>query len=100
LALLLHNLARSCQKQGKYVEAETLLERVLHMRERTLAADHLDIAYTLYDLADLWETTGKAVETQPLFSRALDIFTHVLGPEHRLTCEARQRLHISHADQI
>jgi tetratricopeptide (TPR) repeat protein len=59
-------------------EATPLLEGALHIREKTLGPNHLDVAQSLYDLA--WCHFGE--EGLPLFRRSLEIRERTLGPDH------------------
>jgi serine/threonine protein kinase len=59
-------------------EATPLLEGALHIREKTLGPNHLDVAQSLYDLAwGHWDEGGLA-----LFRRSLEIREKALGPDH------------------
>ena len=79
-ARLLNNLALAYRAQGKYAEAEGLLERALAIREKALGASHPDVGQTLTNLANLYRDQGKYSEAEGLYKRALAIREKALGP--------------------
>jgi tetratricopeptide (TPR) repeat protein len=60
-------------QQGKYAEAEPLLQRALHIREQRLESDDEGVATALAALGDLYYQQGKYAEAEPLLQRALHI---------------------------
>ena len=78
----LNNLAVRYLNQGKYAQAEPLLQRSLAIREKGLGPEHPDVAQSLNNLAELYRTQGKYAEAEPLFKRSLGIWEESLGPEH------------------
>src|SRR5437879_550818 len=78
IAIYLHSLAR-------YVEAESLYQRSLHILEQALGPEHPNVAHPLNGLADLYREQGKYGEAEPLYQRALHIRELALGPQHPLT---------------
>ena len=78
----LNNLALLYHEQGRYAEAEPLLQRALHISEQQLGSEHSDTASSLNNLAGLYESQGKYVEAEPLYQRALVIRERQLGPAH------------------
>src|SRR6516164_126553 len=68
-------------RHGHYAEAEPLYKRVLEIREKALGANHLDVAASLNNLAELYRTEDRYAEAEPLFKRALTIKEKALGGE-------------------
>ncbi len=58
---------------GKIVEAISMAEQLLALREKTLGPDHPDVAQSLNNLAFLYEDQGRYAEAEPLYKRALAI---------------------------
>ena len=80
------------QERGDYAAARPLCERALAIRERALDPEHPDIAFSLYNLAELLATQGDYAAARPLYERALAIYKKVLGPEHPNTVAALSEL--------
>ena len=59
--------------QGRYAEAEPLLQRALAIREKALGPDHPDVAEVLEHLAKLYDQTGRSEEAKKLSERARQI---------------------------
>lgn len=57
-------------QEKKYAEAIPLAQRVLEIRERTLARDHPDIAAALMTLAGLYRAQGRNTDAETLEQRA------------------------------
>ena len=68
--------------QGKYDEAKPLYERAIAIGEKTLGAEHPDLASWLNNLAGLLQAQGKYDEAKPLYERAIAIGEKALGAEH------------------
>ena len=87
--------------QGRYSEAIPLAQRALAIREKTLGPDHLDVAASLDNLANVYQAQGRYAEAEPLHKRSLAIREKTLGPDHldvaialtnlALLCEALAR---------
>ncbi len=82
VAASLNNLAELYKTQGRYAEAEPLLERVLEIDEKSLGPEHPDVAISLNNLASLYDDQGRYAEAEPLYERSLAIAEEALGPEH------------------
>lgn len=67
--------------EGKYAEAIEVAESRLVIAERTFGPDHLNIATSLSNLAELYDSQGMYLEAEPLFKRALAIREKALGPD-------------------
>ncbi len=68
--------------QGRYKEAEPLLQRALKIRQEQLGGEHPDTAASLNNLAGLYESQGRYQEAEPLLQRAVTIVVRQLGEEH------------------
>ena len=82
LATSLNNLVGVHSAEGKYADAEPLLERALAINEKALGAGHPRVAQTLNNLALLYEAQGKYADTESLLERALAISENALGAGH------------------
>jgi tetratricopeptide (TPR) repeat protein/transcriptional regulator with XRE-family HTH domain len=77
---------------GELTAARPLMERALHVRERSLGSDHLDTAASLHGLAGLLGNRGELGAARALVERALDVRERALGAEHPDTAESLNRL--------
>jgi tetratricopeptide (TPR) repeat protein len=59
-----------------------LLKRALAIEEKTLGADHPDVAQSLNNFAMLYEEQGRYAEAEALSERSLAIREKALGPDH------------------
>jgi len=75
-------MGKHYSEQGKYAEAEPLVQRALRVREQTRGTEHSELASLLNDLAILYREQGNYVEAQSLFLRTLHIQEQALGLEH------------------
>lgn len=78
-------LQRAC---GDYAQAEPLFQRALAIREKILGLEHLDVAWTLHFLVELYCTEKKTEQAEPLCLRALTIREKNLGLNHALVAES------------
>ena len=78
----LNKQAALYRRQGRYGEAEPLLQRALAIREQLLGPEHLNTVTSLNNLATLYRSQDKYGEAEPLLQRALTIQERRLGPEH------------------
>jgi tetratricopeptide (TPR) repeat protein len=69
-------------KQGRYLEAEPLLQKVLVLRQQLFGSDHSDFATGLHNLAELYRLEGRYSEAEPLYLRSLEIMKQRLDTEH------------------
>ena len=79
---LLYATASYLQDRARYVEAEPLYKRALHIMKQQLGAEHTQLAYPLNGLANLYREQGKYAEAEPLYERALRIWEQQMGPKH------------------
>jgi tetratricopeptide (TPR) repeat protein len=61
---------------------EPLYLRALAIRERSLGAEHPDVAASLDSLAEIQRDKGRFDEAEQLYKRALAIRENKLGPAH------------------
>ena len=78
----LNNLAFLYKLQGRYGEAEPLLQHVLTARERVLGAEHPDTLASLNNLAVVYQIQGRYGEAELLYQDVLATSERVLGAEH------------------
>ena len=71
-----------CIRDSRYIEARSVYERVLAIRETALGLNHPDVADALINLASLYHHQGLYTEAIPLYRRSLDIRKVEFGPEH------------------
>ena len=98
VALSLNNLAALYNDQGRYADAEPLLQALTGDREKALGPDHPDVAASLNNLAELYRAQGRYADAEPLYKRSLAIREKALGPDHpdvaaitEQSCDALQR---------
>ncbi len=78
----LDHLASVYGDQRRYADAEPLYKRSLAAKEKTLGANHLDVATGLNNLATLYCFQGRYVDAEPLCNRSLTIREKALGADH------------------
>jgi len=78
----LSRLALLYGTQGKYSEAEPLIQRALELNEKAHGPDHLAVGKYLNNLASLYYFQKKYTQAEPLFQRALKIHEKIYGTDH------------------
>lgn len=68
--------------QGRYKEAEELLQQAIEPQQRTFGEEHPDTLKFKTYLAKTWRKQGRQVEAEALQARILELQKKVLGPEH------------------
>jgi tetratricopeptide (TPR) repeat protein len=68
--------------QGKYAQAQPLLEKALEIKRRLLTELHPDTAMTYNNVAMNLDAQGKHAQAQPLLEKALEIRRRVLTDLH------------------
>jgi tetratricopeptide (TPR) repeat protein len=81
-AASLNNLALLYQNQGKYTQAESLLQQALTIREQALGPTHHNTALSVWCLAFGYRQQQEYEKAEPLYRRAYSIYEQVLGSEH------------------
>jgi tetratricopeptide (TPR) repeat protein len=99
LADSLERLGLLYYKQGRYLEAEPLLQKVLILRQRLFGADHSDVATSLNNLAELYRSQGRYSEAEPLYLRSLEIIKQQLNTDHLDTATSLNNLAILYCFQ-
>ncbi|MBE7384425.1 MAG: tetratricopeptide repeat protein [Leptolyngbya sp. SIO1E4] len=70
------------KEQGRYEEAEPLLNQALEMSQQLLGQRHPQVAGSLNNLAALYESQGRYEEAEPLLTQALEMRQQLLGQSH------------------
>ncbi len=73
IALNCYHLGELYRVLGRYVEAETLIQRALDQYDHSPPPDQLDIVNTLNSLGELYHNIRRYEEAEELFQRALVI---------------------------
>jgi tetratricopeptide (TPR) repeat protein len=81
-AHLLHQVGSYLAARGRYMEAETFLQRALEINEQQLGVDHPDTTACVNNLASLYVNQGKYTKAETLYQRALAIQEQQLGVDH------------------
>jgi CHAT domain-containing protein/Tfp pilus assembly protein PilF len=84
--------AEDLSGQGKYKEAQPLIEEALEIREEKLGPGHVDTAEAQNDLAALHYHQAEYEKAEVLYNRALKILEAALGPEHQLVARTQNNL--------
>jgi tetratricopeptide (TPR) repeat protein len=72
-ARLLYEAGRYLFRRGHYTDTERFYKQSLAIREKTLGAEHLDVAWSLQYLAGLYRRQRQYDRAEPLYERALAI---------------------------
>jgi tetratricopeptide (TPR) repeat protein len=99
LASLAYKAAQYLRNCGRYVEAEPLFQRAVHIREQAQGPDHPEVARVLNYLAVLYWHQGKYAEAEPLLQRVLSIREQRLGLDHTDTAGALNNLAVLYGSQ-
>lgn len=78
----LNNLAVLFKSQGRYGEAEPLIQRAVEGRTRALGIDHPQTLSSLNTLAEVYQAQGRYEEAEQQFQFALEASVRTLGKEH------------------
>ncbi|WP_375470077.1 tetratricopeptide repeat protein [uncultured Nostoc sp.] len=70
------------QAQGLYQQAELWYKLSIEVAENRLGLEHLDVATSLNNLAELYGFTGWYSEAEPLYQQALSLRKRLLGEAH------------------
>jgi len=97
-----HNMneqAITLNAQGKYAQAQPLLEKALEINRRLLTDDHPDTAESYHKLAYDLEYQGKYAQARPLYEKALEINRRLLSDDHPDTAESYNNVAVNLYDQ-
>jgi tetratricopeptide (TPR) repeat protein len=75
-------LGQILKAEGRYADAEPPIKQSLAIREKVLGRDHVDVARSLNNLADLYQRQARYADAEPIYKRALDIRERPVGPDH------------------
>ena len=89
----------SLYEAGQYANAVPLLRRLLTFQEKTFGREHLDVAYSLYYLAESLHHQMLLADAEPLYKRALAIREKALGADHPDVAEWLTNLAALYFDQ-
>lgn len=78
-------LASFYRRKGLLSDAEKLYRVALLMQRRDLGNEHIDVAVTMYQLAETYSDQDKYLQAEGLYRRAVEIFekcteSHSGGP--------------------
>lgn len=79
-------------ERALYRQSKDLYERSLSIRARILGGDHLDVAESLSNLAQLYTEIGQFTKALILQDRSLSIREQALGPDHLHVAESLRKL--------
>src|SRR5207249_8109827 len=77
---------------GEYTNAAAMYSEVLRLRKQVYGEEHLDVAASLYKLADARQMQGDFAEAERLFRQSLAIRRKLLGDKHQDVASALRRL--------
>jgi len=87
-AQALSQKAQEYYQKGDSLQALTILERAVAIREKALGPQHPATAGSLNNLALLYQSMGDYAKALPLYERSLAILEKSLGPQHPDTAVA------------
>jgi tetratricopeptide (TPR) repeat protein len=76
-ARLLNQAGRYLFKRGHHTDTERFYKQSLAIREKTLGAEHPDVAWSLHNLAGLYRKQRQYNKAEPLYERARAIWEKV-----------------------
>ena len=85
-------LGVALQGQGKLDEAQSHLQAVLEIRERTVGPDHPLLASLIGNLGLILSDQGKHAEAEAAYARCLALLRKGFGEEHQVIVTARLNL--------
>lgn len=96
---LLHQAGSYLRKRAQYVQARSLLQQALLLREQSLGSEHIEVAEILHDLAILFREQDEDAQAELLFQRTLAIRERNLGAAHPDVAQTLDDLAILYSDQ-
>lgn len=79
-------------RYGRYLEAETLLGKVLVLQSNLLRGDYPESLETRYNLARVWRAKGSLIEAEKEFRSVVEAQCRLLGKEHKDSLATRNQL--------
>ncbi len=80
------------EELGQYQPAETMYRKALDLRRAAFGKEHLDVALSLNDLANVLRDRGQFKEAEASVREALAMERKILGPEHAEIADALETL--------
>jgi tetratricopeptide (TPR) repeat protein len=72
----------TARETGQYAKAESLCQRALVLREKSLGPNHSDVAQSLNNLALVYYAQGQYSKAEPLYQRQVAILLKKHGLDH------------------
>ncbi|MEH2407599.1 tetratricopeptide repeat protein [Nostoc sp.] len=91
--------ARFYEGQGLYDKAAPWYEQCLEVTKKRLGEEHLNVAQSLNNLAELYRLQGRYSEAEPLYLQALELRQCLLGESHPDIAESLNNLAILYYSQ-
>ena len=84
-------MANVYYSQGHYERALEYYQKSLDIKIKVVGHDHVSVATSKYNIADLKEAQGELEEARSLFLECEQIYANVLGVDHEETLDAAMR---------
>ena len=91
-AYVLIEQAKEEKNKGHYFESEKMLLHARKIKEKLLGPEHLEMAESYRNLAEVYERQGRYREAEELREKSLRIKEKILGEEHLETAESYNNL--------
>jgi len=79
-----------------FTNAETNLNKAMHIRESLLSSEHPDTANSLFHTAELLSAEGKFYEAEEIYKKALALLEKGLGFEHPITINCLENIALNY----
>ncbi|HLG14769.1 MAG TPA: serine/threonine-protein kinase [Blastocatellia bacterium] len=93
-ATMMDTMGRVYESLGLYDSAAPLHDEALKLRRQTLGAEHVEVARSLNNLAEVLRRKGDHETAESLYREALAMQRKLLGPEHADVAESLDNLAI------
>jgi tetratricopeptide (TPR) repeat protein len=81
----MHELAKTLNRQGKYVEAEKIHQETLALDQKVSGLEHPHTLTSMNKLATALSNQKKYAEAEKIYRKTLALRRKVSGPEHPYT---------------
>lgn len=98
ILVCMHTLAKIHDSQGRWKEAENLLNEVIALKTQFYGPEHVETASSMFNLASTYRHQGRWNEAETLQTQVLNINTKVLGTAHPHTLHSKNNLAMTHLD--